>query len=220
MIEPHGSLCVHIVHQTKRLSDLVLVRHNMSGAISTLLPQRIQAGGDAWFAIRDGVVYVRSARPGQDAKSARIDPFQFAATYREETGAARRQVDVRLELRRKESLPPTGERQLSLSVHTAPVRVSVSWAQCALIGTAVISDGEAGVAAISPANPSRGTATSLVDPSNMTATLCTKRDPEFQPQDRVGNQPENDELSEGLSLTRSACQMMAEANASNAVHVR
>ena len=74
------ALCVHIVHHaTHTLGSLQLVNVSHDGTVATRPPTSIPAGGDAWWALRDGVLW--TATMGFKT-SARIDRFSSVAWYR------------------------------------------------------------------------------------------------------------------------------------------
>ena len=71
------ALCVHLVHNASGvLSTLTLLNRTIEHTIATTLPSSLDAGSDAWWSLRDGVLW--KATGGAKAH-ARIDPFSFTA---------------------------------------------------------------------------------------------------------------------------------------------
>ena len=148
------SFCLRLEHASRVLGPLRLVNISYSGTVPTKLPSAVEPHADAWWAVRDGVLWKMTH--GDKPPAAR--PFAFSARFRAACVASKcpdgssdatrffYEVELRfgLEPSEDEKGVAIGEHRLSVVIRRSQaslpaVRAEVEFTRCALLASARIS---------------------------------------------------------------------------------
>lgn len=229
-LRDHDTVCIHLVHHARWLGELVLLNSTATQTVVTQLPATIAVGTDAWWAVRDGMVWGRDTDGGANAHAA-IEPFSLTVWYRAACrhaescpdGNAFFDVGLTVSLRSINTASPVrGEHALIVRIGRSSEQMrslhwKAEWRRCVLEVTATLLEDAAS------ASPSPTPGPSPITRHISAATAKSK--------ECLGIVPWSNEDERSTYVTMSspnfnmrneptACEQLAKANATNAVHIR
>ena len=232
-VQSFDSLCVHLVHNHSHLSRLTLLNQSSSNTVTTMVPVTVDYGSDGWWAVRDGVKWAALAEDDDGSVGSKlVHDFHHTVWYRANcsddaqathaagcTPGGYYDLGIRVSLRTVSvprlsgASPLEAEHTVSLvssrsfSALAAP-HSTARWEPCTLLATVVLH--------VDPPSASEAKRTVLPG-AREPPTWCYGAVEQSTAAERASTGGTH---SVDLSTKPTACYQLAEANATNSVHIR
>ena len=229
-LRDHDTVCIHLVHHARWLGELVLLNSTATQTVVTQLPATIAVGTDAWWAVRDGMVWGRDTDGGANAHAA-IEPFSLTVWYRAACrhaescpdGNAFFDVGLTVSLRSINTASPVrGEHALIVRIGRSSEQMrslhwKAEWRRCVLEVTATLLE-DAASASTSP-TPGPSPITRHISAATAKSKECLGIVP-WSNEDERSKYVTMSSPNFNMRNEPTACEQLAKANATNAVHIR